>query len=227
MEVLRPLSKWKILGLQELQELASHPVSYWHVQRIVARFEKAKILKSFRDPWTSKKLVYLENLGRGIFGFDNVSNINTETLLHDSKVSEICRTLLSRKTFKEVLLEHELSKKLFFSGELSPDAILKGERNGKKFSMAVELELTRKSHERILAKGKHYLNSTLVDYALYLFCSEPLFLCYKKVFLEGLPEGWNNKIILMWNSSFISKELCHENGVGFFKKKKICFDELF
>jgi len=73
LEILRPLSKWRFLGLKELQELASFPVSYWHIQRVVARFEKAKILKSFRDPWTSKKLVYLENLGKGFFGFECVA----------------------------------------------------------------------------------------------------------------------------------------------------------
>ena len=227
LEILRPLAKWRILGLQELKELASLPVSYWQIQRIVSRFEGAKILKSFRDPWTNKKLVYLENLGKGMFGYENATHNNPETLLHDSKVSEICRSFLERKGFNEVLLEHELSKKLFYSGELSPDAIFTGEKSGKSFSMAFELELTRKANERMLAKAKHYLNSNLVNYVLYFFCNEPLCRNYKNIFSEGLPDGWNNKLILIWNPSLISNEMNLEKGIGYFQKKEIRFNEIF
>ncbi len=225
--LLRPLSKWRVLSLSELEEFANNRVSYWHIQRLVSRFEKAKILKSFRDPWSGRKLVYFEAVGKGMHGFENVMGMNDETLLHDFKVSDICRGFLKRDLFKDVALEHELSKKHFVSGELSPDALIRGEKNKKQFSLAFELELTRKANERIIAKVKHYLNMGLVDYVLYYFCTENLWETYKKIFNEALPVGWNNKIILVWNPTTITKELNLSEGRGFFKNKEMSFDEIF
>lgn len=225
--VLRPLSKWRVLSLGELEEFANKRASYWYIQRLVSRFEKAKILKSFRDPWSGRKLVYFESLGKGLNGLDKMSPVNEETLLHDFKVSDLCRGLLKREIFREVLLEHELSKKHFLAGELSPDALIRGEKNKKAFSMALELELTRKASERIISKGKHYLNQGHIDYVLYFFCTETLFEAYKKTFMEALPEGWNNKIMLFWNPTLITKEILFSEGRGHFKGREFGFDEIF
>ncbi len=157
LECLRPLGKWRILDLKSLMELLEGQTNYWSLQKTLKRLEKAKVIQSFRDPWTGKKMIYLEGLGNNLLGLEKKTCINNETLLHDSKVSIIVRQMLQFATLKEALLEHELSKKLFCVGDLSPDALLKGEKNGKKFTMAFELELTRKSNERVLAKAKHYL----------------------------------------------------------------------
>jgi len=227
LEALRPLGKWRILDLKSLMELSEVPIGYWNLHKIIKRFEKAKVVQSFKDPWTKRKMIYLEALGHGLLGVEKNCTISNETLLHDSKVSLVLRMMFNRGIFKEVLLEHELSRKLFFAGELSPDAIMKGEKNGKKFSMAFELELTRKAHERALAKAKHYLNFSLVDYVFYQFCSEGLFQSYKKLFLEKLPEGWNNKIMMFCNTSLMSSCFSLENGKGFFKNREVSFAEIF
>lgn len=227
LEALRPLGKWRILDLNSLVELSEVPIGYWNLHKIIRRFEKAKVLHSYKDPWTRRKMVYLEGLGHGLLGVEKNTTINNETLLHDSKVSHILRAMLQKGIFNEVLLEHELSKKLFLSGELSPDALMKGEKKGKAFSMAFELELTRKAHERALSKAKHYLNLQLVDYVLYQFCSEGLFQSYKKLFSEKLPEGWNNKLMLFVNTSLMSSSFALESGRGHFKNKEVHFDEIF
>lgn len=225
--LLKPLSKWRVLSLSELVEFGNKRVSYWHVQRVVSRFEKAKILKSFKDPWSGRKLVYFEALGKGMHGLESSLGLNDETLLHDFKVSDVCRSFLKRDVFKDVSLEHELSRRQFMSGERSPDALILGSKNKVPFSLAFELELTRKANERIVTKGKHYLDMTSVDYVLYLFCTESLFETYKRIFQESLPEGWNNKIMLIWNPSLITKAMNLSEGIAYFKNKEMSFDEIF
>lgn len=213
--------------MNSLMALSEIPIGYWNLHKIVRRLEKAKMLHSFKDPWTRKKMIYLEGLGHGMLGLEKKTLINQETLLHDAKVSSVLREMLKREVFSEVLLEHELSRKIFHAGELCPDALVKGEKKGKKFSMAFELELTRKAHERVLTKAKHYLNSQNVDYVLYLFCSEGLFRNYKNLFVEKLPEGWSNKLMLFVNTSLLSSSFSLEKGKGHFKNKEVHFDEIF
>lgn len=227
LDCLRPLGKWRIMDLISLQEAHKDQYSYWHLHKMVSRFEKAKVIHSFKDPWTKRKVIYLEGLGRGLLGVEKAGAINQETLLHDLKVSQMAQGLLRGSVFTDVHLEHELSKKLFLSGELSPDAILNGIKNGKRFSMALELELTRKANERIISKAKHYLNASHINYVLYLFCSQNLFESYKKVFDEGLPDIWNSKLMLFVNKSLMSKSFDINCAVGVFDKQEVHFNEIF
>ncbi len=227
LDCLRPLVKWRILDVITLMEENREQYSYKHFHKIISRFEKAKVVNSFKDPWTKRKVIYLEGLGRGLLGVDRTNAINSETLIHDLKVAQSIQSLLKGKIFHKALLEHELSRKLFTSGELSPDALLNGVKNGKEFSLAFELELTKKSNERILAKAKHYLNSSNVNYALYLFCSENLYESYKRVFEEGLPEIWNSKILLFVNKTLMTKSFEMEKAKGVFQKKEVLFNEVF
>jgi len=114
-------------------------------------------LEGYRDPHSRKKFVFLSPLGEGQLSLkDNPTAISNETLIHDLKVSEITRTFMTDGWIDEVELEHQIHDKRNFklTYKIIPDAILYLEKKGHKFQLAFELELTRKSNQRLIEKMK-------------------------------------------------------------------------
>ncbi len=222
-EILLPLVKWRILDLASLLELGEIPGSYWTLQKIIRRFEKGKIIKTYRDPWNGKKYVYLDTFGHKLIGKE-MGEIANETLMHDSKASEVVRAMLKRPCFRKAMLEHDLRRQQM---RHVPDAVVEGEKNGAAFKMALELELTRKSFDRLKAKARFYIESSDYDYALYLFCHSGLRDHYRDYLEETFGTKWRSSIFLFSNTTILSRQLDLSEGVGFYEGKEVRFDEVF
>jgi len=225
LQFLTPLNKWRILDLKNLREEIDYPLHPSGFEKTIRRLEKAKILGSFRDPWSRRKFVYLSENGEMLVN-DSGRKIalSNETFLHDAKVSEFTKKLLETTFFTDVILEHQIRE--VGKGEV-PDARLTGERKGVAFSMAFELEITRKSKDRIKAKINRYLQSDYYDYVLYLFCSKPIWEGYRRFIQEEFGERGFQKVMLFWNPTILSKKIDPNEGIGYFKSKEVKFDELF
>ena len=222
---LAPLSKWRILDLKSLREEADYPLHPDGFAKNIRKLEKAQILKSFKDPWSRRKYIYLTPTGEKLVNDSGrPSSLSEETIVHDAKVSQIVRLLLERSTFQKVELEHEIK-----SGDIAklPDSILYGKKGGVDFTMAFELEFTRKSKERIKDKIGKYLGSGYYDYVLYMFCSENVFKSYKNTIGENFGEQAFKKVMLFWNPTLMSKRIDLHSGGGYFKNKEVSFVELF
>ncbi len=221
---LTPLSKWKILDLKEMREEIDYPSHSTTFSRVIRRLEKAMVVKSFKDPYSKKKFVFLTEHGEKLVSSSSKSlSISDETMLHDAKVSQVSRMLLKRMYIESVLLEHEIGEK--FKSQL-PDALIQGRKKDVPFNIALELELTRKSRNRILDKVRKYINSSYYDYVLYLFPTENIYKSYKSHIEEEFGKEAFERVILIWNNSLLSKSLNLDWGKGYFKSKEVSFDDV-
>ena len=169
---LAPVSQWRVIDIPSAVKISPLNPNYSSFCRMVRQLEKGGVLKSYRKPGGGRKYIYLTPLGERLMGLGEApTSITTETLLHDLRASELARELLSRGWIDSVSLEHELHNKRQFgsSGRIVPDAHLEGSKSGKRFKIALEVELTVKSHSRVEEKIRHYQSQSFYDYCLYFF----------------------------------------------------------
>jgi hypothetical protein len=221
---LKPLEKWRILDLKSLREECEYCYHARSFERLIGRLEKFKVVKSFRDPLSKRKFIYLSNLGERLMGISSKGEVNEGTTFHDSRVSKMVRELLDRECFLASELEHQIGNR---SQAFIPDAKLTGVKSGVKFNLAFELELTRKSKERIKSKVGHYLGNDYFDYILYMFCSDGVMQSYHRNIKEEFGVDAFNRVILMTNKSIMSQKMMLSESFGYFKNREVCIDELF
>jgi hypothetical protein len=150
--------------------------------------------------------------------------INEETMLHDAKVVQFTRAMLERTCVNKIIPEHLINENRLTK---TPDALIEGVKGGQSFSMAFELEITRKSKERICEKMDHYLSSDFYDYVFYLFCSQGVLKSYKNLITEKYGDNALEKIMLFYNPSLMSRKLDINETRGFFKAEEVSFNDLF
>jgi hypothetical protein len=222
---LSPLTKWKILDLKSLREESEYPSHPSNFEKLIRRLEKSKVLKSFKDPWSNRKFVYLSHHGLGLVGSEQKASLSSDSATHDAKVTQITRLLLEKAPFKDSQIAPFINM-----GEQGPepDAILNGHQKNKLFRMAFELEINKKSQERIKSKISYYLKSGYYDYIFYMFCHKNIYQNYKNFIVDtfGKDRAYN-KIMLFYNPTIFSRKIDLAQSQGICGHKEVSLDELF
>jgi hypothetical protein len=227
---LTPLLKWRVMDLESLRKECFRVTNYKNFHRIIRNLEKEKILDGYRDPHSRKKFVFLSPFGEGELSLkENPTALSSETLIHDLKVSEITRSLLTENWIDDVELEHQIHDKRNFklTYKIIPDAILYVEKKGHKFQIAFELELTRKSNQRLIEKMKQYEDSSFYHYVMYLFPSQNLMEKYIAQAEEILGKDRMSKFMFFCHPEMSSSIHKPEEIHGVFQGKKISLGDVF
>lgn len=227
---LRPLLKWRIMDVRSLMKESELESNYHAFYRVIRELQSKKVLEGFRDPYSRKKYVYLSSRGESALSLkENPTSVSENSLVHDLKVSEIGRLFLENGWIKEALLEHEITDKRVFlsTSKVNPDALFEGERKGKKFKIAFELELTRKSKQRIIQKAYHYCVSDYYDYVLYMFSQESLVESYMETIREKLGAEKMNKFMFFFNPFITSKKSFEVDPRGYFQGRETSLGAIF
>ncbi len=224
------LKKWRVLNLQSVFQESEYPGSYSTFKKIITSLESKNLIKSFQDPFSSKKYLFLTESGEAYVGAkEGMPSLSNETLLHDSKAVEICMSLKDFPAIKDVELEHQLVDRTAFKStyRICPDALIYGERKGQKFKMAFELELTRKTKAKYLAKIQQYLDSSAYDYVFYYFPGVGVYTSYQEHISEAFGEKAFSKIIMGLNPTLLSKQFDIKKTKIFFQNKEVDIETLF
>jgi hypothetical protein len=227
---ITPLKKWRILSLQELLVKSGYESTYKGFCKLIRRLEKRNLINSFVDPFSRRKYLFLTKEGDSyIGGEENPPSIINETLIHDSKVVEIVLELLKLDSFNRFELEHELKEPNTFASKhrTLPDALLYGEKDNKKFNLAIELELTQKTKSRYLEKVGQYLYSTYYDFVLYFFQSRKVMETYRKNILLKYGEDSVKKIIYVLDEKLFDKNFTMRKSLVIYGEKEGKIDALF
>ena len=227
---LTPLLKWRVMDLESLRKECFRATKYKNFHRIIRNLEKEKILEGYRDPYSRKKFVFFSALGEGQLSLDeNPTAITNETLLHDLKVSEVTRSFLVDGWVDDVELEHQIHDKRNFklTYKIIPDAILYLEKKGHKFRIAFELELTRKSNQRLVEKMKQYEESSYYSYAMYFFPTKSLMEKYITQAKEKIGEEFMSKFMFFYHPKLSSGQHRPEDIQGVFQGKSIKLSDVF
>lgn len=227
---LLPLKKWRMLDLNTLRDEGNYPGSSSGFRKFIINLEKKGVISSHYDQGTQRKFVYFTKDGEGQIGLpENLPSINMETFDHDSRLSLLGKCFSELPSINEVILEHELigDKKIGERNRHIPDGVMKGEKNNSPFTMALELEVSRKSKKRYMEKIRHYLNSSAYDYTLYFFNFEGVLESYKKTILEEVGKDAFEKIMLALNPNTMHRSFNFSETTIFFKGKEVLIDEIF
>lgn len=217
------------MDLESLRKECISAPKYKSFHRIIRNLEKKKILEGYRDPYSRKKFIYLSAFGEGRLSLkENPTALSGETLIHDLKVSEITRSLYAQGFVDDVELEHLIHDKRNFklTYKIIPDAILQLEKKGHKYQIAFELELTRKSNQRLIEKMKQYETSSFYHYVMYFFPSENLMEKYIAQAEEKIGKEYMIKFMFFYHPQLSSGHHNPEDIKGIYQGKKITLSEV-
>lgn len=226
---LTPLHKWRVMDVNSLRKECLGAPKYHNFCKIIRNFEKDKILEGYRCPYSRKKFVFFSSSGERLLSLkENPTAISNETVIHDSKVSEITHYLYDCGLVDDVELEHEINDKRNFKTiyKIIPDAILYLEKKGHKYKIAFELELNRKSNPRIIEKMKQYEDSTYYSYAMYLFPTKKLMETYINLAEEKLGEASMSKFMFFYHPEISSGVHKPHEIMGVLQGKKITLNDV-
>lgn len=201
LEFFRCLLKLKLISLSSFRRIINYPSHKSVLEKIVRRFEVLGIIKSFTNPYSRKKYIYLTNLGYQLFEHQGERfKFNPETALHDAMVIELVSALETHVSFYETLITVHSDKKL------NPDAVLIKRLGNSLSALAIELEITQKSKVRIAEKIRNYLSNQQYHHVVYVFTNRNIMENYKKTIATEFGDEAFNKILLFFNSSVISRK---------------------
>ena len=218
-KILSQLEKWKVLSLKDLCTIMADQVGYKGLSKQIKKLEEQGFVSSLITQDNSKFL-YLTNKGAGVTASGVSYDKSEENLNHDLKCSLVLRELIKYKNFIDGQMLDDRSD------GISPDAKIVAKINDNEYVLALELELSQKSKDRIKEKFKKYGSNDAYPHALYVFQKPEVMAAYSKI-LGGMTDKIQKKIILLLETKLSIYKFDYESSVCFFKGEQRKFESIF
>jgi len=205
LQLIEPLVKWKILSLTFLNEtsyLTREKNSNFY--KTISKLESDGLLEGFIDPNSKEKYVYLTKMGNKTLGANQLTPVNDVNMYHDSFVSELGYLFSNFPFSKKVVIEHEILQSNPMIGH-RPDAYLEGHHKND-FRMALEIELTAKSKERIRELFNYYQKTNFFNNALFIFGHKGTFDTYVRTLEEMTSSFEKQKFLMMYSPNLYRRK---------------------
>ena len=235
-EFLNPLIKWKILDTDSLQRLSDYQGSYVNFCKVIRKLKMKNLVCWEPLIHRKKRVVYLTREAQKEITPHAPYLIDDRIIFHDAIVSNIARSFLEKKYFYDSELSHEHigNKKWNYAYILEPDAILFGENKKAHFKVAIEVELTQKSKDRIAEKINSYSRSEFFNSAFYIFHKRNVFDAYINSLREiqtsapssSYGKAVGQKIFLIFKEDLIRFPLDFSESAIFVNDKERKFHEV-
>ena len=196
LDLMMPLQKWKILSVENLKSLSGFPGNVWNFYKAIRKLEQMELLKGFVDGFTNQKFLYLGEKGFKALGVEKIVPVHEENRFHDAHLVRMLLQLKCLPFTEDVLLDQQIKKELPLLKHL-PDAIISGRRK-EKFLLAVELELTQKSKERVREAFSSYEASPYFNNVLYLFNRQTPYQTYQEVLKDYVEIRNKEKFLFLY-----------------------------
>jgi hypothetical protein len=219
-EIVNLLGQWKILDMKTIYKMLQEKIHYANLSKKILKLEKEGLVKSIFVGRRQKHL-FLSNKGLEFTPFDSSYEIAQENLNHDLTVAKVLKTFLSYPNFKAGKMFHQIVE-----DHIYPDALVEGEKNGNKFQLAIEVELTQKEQNRVKQKYIKYAKSNYFDYAIFITHTEALYDAYIK-YLREMNREIQSAIILMHDRYLTPYREEFKQALCFYQGKKINFVKMF
>lgn len=222
LKLLTPLLKWRVLDLGNLKHELNYQHSRQNFEKTIRRLDKSDIIKSFIDPWSRKKFIYLTKFGATLVGgsfYDPQKD--RETYFHDSKVGEITRELIKKKCLTRFNFESANNWK-----HIPIDVLFDGESNNINFKMGLILKFITKVTHTICSETRNLFLTSGLDYLLYFFCNESSALGYKNLLERELDSELFKRVMFFYNPTLLSSCFDLNLTKGFFKGRDLMLSEV-
>lgn len=219
-DIIQHVGKWKIMDIKRLQNHCNYNVGYFNLLKKIRKLETTGFLKSKKFGGKDKH-VYLTRKGLELTKQGYSFEICTDNLTHDIITSNVLKTFLELDTFHDGQMYHELP-----IDNLLPDASVKGCKSGHEYHLSLEVELTRKSDDRVKEKFVKYSQNTNFDYILYITNKENIFKAYKHLLEKMMPKV-QEIIMIMLEPSLTVTTFNPKKSQIWFQNNLLSFDEIF
>src|SRR5690606_32455350 len=109
MTILEPLLNWRILSINDLYDLTSYSKSKGAFYKSIQRFEKLRLIESFKNSWNNEKYVYLLKDGLNLLGTEKaLLPVNRDLRFHDSITSKVGLIFNDISFIKAVLIDQNI-----------------------------------------------------------------------------------------------------------------------
>jgi hypothetical protein len=226
LEMIRPLEHWKILSLKNLREDSDYQGSASGFYKIIKKLEQHNLLDSFINAWSNEKYLYLSPLGLKGLGLENRGlNLNREHRLHDSIVTKVARVMTSWSFVQRVRLNFHNREELPLL-ERVPDCFVEAKLN-KPLHLAVEVELTQKSRDRLEQIFRTYSESKVIHHVLYITDKRSILKSYTDYLRIRHNEFLAERFLFLINPNLVKGNLDLMNSQVYFKNRETTLREIF
>jgi len=198
-DIINLLGQWKVLDMKSLSELSNYRLAYHNLLKKVRRLEQEGMVKGVSLGGKSKH-IFLTSKGFMLTSHDQSYPIADENVTHDLVVGRVLRSFCKIDGFCNGKMFHQISTE-----EIFPDAAITGTRDGENYQLAIEVELTQKSQDRIKEKFRRYAKGNAFDYVLFVTNKESLFKTYARFLGEMKAEVQKAVILLFDKGLSVSK----------------------
>jgi len=220
LELLNIIAQWKIIDMPTLQELCSFKMKLPNFLNKVRLLERDGYIKGTLLG-RKHKYVYLSDKGIKHTPYDHSYEIGDESFMHDLITGKVLRELLTFSNFKNGRMFHQISEEGVF-----PDAMIEAERNGRQYTLAIEVELTQKASNRVKEKFARYTTDKRFNFCLYITNKAQLYRAYQH-YLQEMSVSVREKIVLLLDKNLSAKNFNFLDSECFYLKNGLKFVELF
>lgn len=234
-EILNGLRPWKIMDQRALFNSIGLNRDYRNFTKKIQKLCKYKWLNKTVGPTKNQSLIFPSEKAIKEYYQDKSYVMPEEQTYHNFLTAKMVEFLMKYDRFIHFNMTFDQQ---IANASVEPDAMLKGDFNGKKFVMALEMELHQKEGHRVKKKFREYMASQGVDRVLYCFNKFEVFKSYHKlVMTEDFPypdksntniikkNRITDKIILLYDENLYSGKFNAINSPCFYKGKDMTFKE--
>lgn len=224
------LHQWRILNVDNLKKFGIFPEKKSSLRRRISKLEDKKLLASFCDPETRKKYIYLTKRGENALKIKNYPpSLTKRCLRHDAKSVEIALKFFDMDNLFDIVPEHKIVDRRQFKvgkcGVADFELLFKNDK-GEGLKMAGELEISRKSKQKISAKLRHYLETCIHDKVVYFVPHKGVLTLIKGLLKKELQGKSAEKFIFAHHPQMLSNdELALEEFNWSYLERKTNFKE--
>jgi hypothetical protein len=220
MVILEEVGRWKIIGMKKLYNSLNLESSYSIFCRQVRKLEVEGLLRSIVG-MRKRKYLTLTKSGSKLAPYNAQFEESDAELNHDLIVSNVVMELNKFETLGDGHVVHD-----FHFLEVEADGLIYINKDGLKASMAIEVELTQKSKDRISRKLVAYNRASCINYCFYVFNKRSVFEAYKRE-LENKIESVRAKILLFLDENLSIGQFNYRGKLCYFKGNEKTFEHIF
>lgn len=219
-DIINIVGQWKVVDMKSLSEMCNYEIRYHNLLKKVRTLESHGLIKGVLLGRKNKH-IYLTSKGLEFTGHDYTYEICDENLTHDLIVSRVLKTLLDHKSFVDGRMFHQITVDNIF-----PDAEATVHKKGEIYKLALEIELTQKSQNRVKEKYRRYASGNVFTYGVFITNKESLFKTYCR-YTEEMNEEIQEAIIIILDKHMTATKFNYENSECFYLGMKTSFSHLF
>lgn len=217
-EIIDTLGQWKILSSKDILEKNNFNYNHANILKKLRKLEKHNFLKSFFINGKGKWF-YLSSQGLGLTE-QGGHEITSDIICHDIITSQVLKLFLKDEKFCYGRMFHKIP-----TIKIYPDADVLYKNKNQKKQIALEIELTQKSEDRVKRKFALYALESPYSFVIFITNKKSIFNAYNS-FLSDMVKKVREKVLFILSPDLRITNFNFDKTNVFFNEKEEKLEEL-